>query len=549
MLSAASLVGPEVQAQLGAVDPPERVQAGTPVNAFVTWQGGRPLEGLTMDLPTGWRLDRVTAVGENAGSVETLRVVPSARSAGRFHALAPQTLRGAQRLILGIEVGTVPGEARIEITPVRRRDEDNRLVLMSSWRSTWTVTVAERPRTGSGQAYRRGAGSPLVLNRRGLPRLDGRAAYTIEAWVRTTGLDEVLLSAWDGREGEPYPAEWTLDPRGRLVVYRGEPGRHVGMKTSEPVADGQWHHVAVVQDPERGWVRLFLDGVPADSLRLDAASLIDNRLPLALGGRWDARDAGGPYTGLLDELRLWNRVRSADEIRFTMRRQLDEPVEGLVRLGFEQPVPDDLLAAPVRERITVSSDLSFSYPIEMLQADVHGPSVRVTWETKDRQNVGFTVERSLDGRAYTPLGRLRVQDRIAEAADGTMRFAFTDTPPDSPLLYYRIQQRFADAPPRASGALKLGIGADGSPLAVLEGNTPNPFVGQTTITFDVREAAPVRLSVWDVSGSRIAVLVDESLGAGRHQVQFNAGNLPSGVYFVQLQTPESRLTHKMTLQR
>jgi hypothetical protein len=45
------------------------------------------------------------------------------------------------------------------------------------------------------------------------------------------------------------------------------------------------------------------------------------------------------------------------------------------------------------------------------------------------------------------------------------------------------------------------------------------------------------------------VLVDQPLGAGRHDVRFDAGTLPSGVYFVQLQTPETRLTHKVTLAR
>jgi hypothetical protein len=59
----------------------------------------------------------------------------------------------------------------------------------------------------------------------------------------------------------------------------------------------------------------------------------------------------------------------------------------------------------------------------------------------------------------------------------------------------------------------------------------------------------VRLTVWDVSGARIETLVDGMMAAGRHDVRFDARDLPSGVYFLQLQTSTARLTHKLTLSR
>ena len=142
-----------------------------------------------------------------------------------------------------------------------------------------------------------------------------------------------------------------------------------------------------------------------------------------------------------------------------------------------------------------------------------------------------------------------MQDRIAEAADGSMRFSFTDVPPDTPLLYYRIRQHFAETSDRLSAALKIGLGADGAPVAVIRGNSPNPFSGVTMVSFELQQASPVRVSVWDVSGSRVAVLVDGAMGSGRHEVRFDATNLPSGIYFVQLQTDRTRMTHKMTLAR
>lgn len=69
----------------------------------------------------------------------------------------------------------------------------------------------------------------------------------------------------------------------------------------------------------------------------------------------------------------------------------------------------------------------------------------------------------------------------------------------------------------------------------LHGNYPNPFNPQTTIRFDVAEAAQVRLTVFDALGRAVATLVDEPLLPGTHEAVFDARNLPSGSYFYRLE--------------
>ena len=68
----------------------------------------------------------------------------------------------------------------------------------------------------------------------------------------------------------------------------------------------------------------------------------------------------------------------------------------------------------------------------------------------------------------------------------------------------------------------------------LAGNYPNPFNPQTTVRFEMPESGHVRLSVHDVLGREIAVLVDGVVGAGQHDVTFEAGDLPSGTYMARL---------------
>ena len=57
----------------------------------------------------------------------------------------------------------------------------------------------------------------------------------------------------------------------------------------------------------------------------------------------------------------------------------------------------------------------------------------------------------------------------------------------------------------------------------------------------------MRLTVYDVLGREVAVLVDERLPAGRHEAVFEASGLPSGVYVYQLQTARQRLSRTMLL--
>lgn len=79
-------------------------------------------------------------------------------------------------------------------------------------------------------------------------------------------------------------------------------------------------------------------------------------------------------------------------------------------------------------------------------------------------------------------------------------------------------------------------------------NYPNPFNPSTIIRFQTtRENELVRLSVFNMVGQEIQVLVDNPLPRGEHTIEFNGSELPSGVYFYQLSSPEGTLTKRMVL--
>lgn len=83
--------------------------------------------------------------------------------------------------------------------------------------------------------------------------------------------------------------------------------------------------------------------------------------------------------------------------------------------------------------------------------------------------------------------------------------------------------------------LATAVGASPRPLDFeLVGNHPNPFNPSTELVFRLDRALDARLEVFDLSGSRVATLVDGPLAAGEHRARFDAGQLASGLYVARL---------------
>ncbi len=83
--------------------------------------------------------------------------------------------------------------------------------------------------------------------------------------------------------------------------------------------------------------------------------------------------------------------------------------------------------------------------------------------------------------------------------------------------------------------------------AVLLQNFPNPFNPVTRITFSLPQRGFVRLDVCTLLGVNVATLVEGEQSSGIHHVVLDGSNLPSGIYFCRLETPQGVLTTRMVL--
>jgi endoglucanase len=79
----------------------------------------------------------------------------------------------------------------------------------------------------------------------------------------------------------------------------------------------------------------------------------------------------------------------------------------------------------------------------------------------------------------------------------------------------------------------------------LEQNYPNPFNPSTKISYSLSDPAQTKITIHDLVGKEISVLVDKFMTAGNHQVTFNATGLASGIYVYRLATDEHTITKKM----
>ena len=81
----------------------------------------------------------------------------------------------------------------------------------------------------------------------------------------------------------------------------------------------------------------------------------------------------------------------------------------------------------------------------------------------------------------------------------------------------------------------------------LEPNYPNPFNPSTMIRFTLPKPSEVKIEVYNTSGQRVEILINQRMAAGTHKVEFTAQNLSSGVYFYRIEAGEFQDVKKMIL--
>jgi hypothetical protein len=84
-------------------------------------------------------------------------------------------------------------------------------------------------------------------------------------------------------------------------------------------------------------------------------------------------------------------------------------------------------------------------------------------------------------------------------------------------------------------------------IFILNQNYPNPFNPSTILSYNLKFDAFVKLTVYNLVGQSVEVVVDEYQTAGDYYYTFDATNLPAGIYLYKLQVGEYSSVKRMTL--
>jgi len=144
-------------------------------------------------------------------------------------------------------------------------------------------------------------------------RLGGTA--TLTAWIKTTQVGSAVTWQAPGLTGVEETGGgndifwgW-IDNTGRIGLQASDTA---GAKSTNPVNDGQWHHVAFSRDSVTGVVKVYVDGV-LNSTATSATGV--KTTPFASLGRIE--DTGGTidyFAGTMDDVRIYNRVLADAEV-------------------------------------------------------------------------------------------------------------------------------------------------------------------------------------------------------------------------------------------
>lgn len=185
-------------------------------------------------------------------------------------------------------------------------------------------------------------------------------------------------------------------------------------------------------------------------------------------------------------------------------------------------------------------------PVELVSFSVSlaDNSIILNWRTiSEVNNLGFAVEKRTEGGEWITIGFLRGMGTSLYPQD----YSFTDDSNSKGKLYYRLKQTNLDGTSKYSTIVEIEAGV---PLTYrLEQNYPNPFNPSTNIQFSLPQKGNVRLTVFNNIGEKVAELVNSTLNAGVHTINFNAAGLSSGIYLYRFESGNIVLSGKMNLLR
>ncbi len=202
-------------------------------------------------------------------------------------------------------------------------------------------------------------------------------------------------------------------------------------------------------------------------------------------------------------------------------------------------------------------------PVELISftAELIENSVNLKWQTATEvNNFGFDIERASNpfSTGWSKIGFVQGSG----TTNSPKHYKYVDNElPNAEAISYRLKQIDNDGTSTYSKVVAVDLSSitsvddDVEYQFSLEQNFPNPFNPSTTINFTVpkiangaKQSVKTILKLYNVLGKQVAALVEKNLQPGNHKVNFDASELPSGIYFYKIEVgSQFHSTKKMVL--
>lgn len=213
------------------------------------------------------------------------------------------------------------------------------------------------------------------------------------------------------------------------------------------------------------------------------------------------------------------------------------------RIIFDENEPID---TPVWSNILdIEAPKSSVQSLDSLQTET---DFTVSWNGEDDASgiETYTVYVSVDGGEFTVWQEETIETSAMYSGENGKKYEFVSQSTD---YVGNAEELRSEADTKTEIQLSTSVEpSSGIPTQfMLEQNYPNPFNPTTTIRYGLPEAGEVSLQVFDMTGRRVATLVNDSKTAGWHTVTFDASNLASGIYIYRIQSGKFINTRKLIL--
>lgn len=197
------------------------------------------------------------------------------------------------------------------------------------------------------------------------------------------------------------------------------------------------------------------------------------------------------------------------------------------------------------QQLNVFSPNCGSLPVTLmrLSATADKQDITINWATASEiNNDGFELQRSSNGRVWEGITYVKGKGN----SNIISNYSYVDKGLFPQTYYYRLKQVDIDQKYKISAVVTASI--NGKAETVLGQNYPNPFRGQTLIPYTLGRKSKVNLTVFDLNGRAMKVLINGTQNAGSHNQYFYSNQLAPGVYYYRLTTEEGTSVKKFTVQ-